>query len=161
MNKKTALIVLSILLALLYCYPVLAADTAKLTWLVPSKSKYLVEAEQGLIDAYQKKHPNVKIELKTSTWATYNTTLLPLISSGNIPDLMYHVETKPWSLYSMIGKDSILPVDDLMDEFKDDLPENARNYLNKVAELCETPIDIVSTGPDREETIVVRHPFEA
>ena len=43
----------------------------------------------------------------------------------------------------------------------DDLPENARNYLNKVSELCETPIDIVSTGPDREETIVLRHPFEA
>jgi len=42
----------------------------------------------------------------------------------------------------------------------DDLPQAARNYLDKVAELCETPIDIVSTGPDREETIVLRHPFE-
>jgi adenylosuccinate synthase len=27
-------------------------------------------------------------------------------------------------------------------------------------ELCEVPIDIISTGPDREETIVRRHPFE-
>ena len=39
------------------------------------------------------------------------------------------------------------------------LPEAARNYLRKVEELCETPIDIISTGPDRDETIVLRHPF--
>ncbi len=42
----------------------------------------------------------------------------------------------------------------------DDLPQAARDYLDKVTELCETPIDIVSTGPDRAETIVLRHPFE-
>jgi len=42
----------------------------------------------------------------------------------------------------------------------DDLPQAARDYLNKVEELCETPIDIVSTGPDREETIVLNHPFD-
>ena len=41
----------------------------------------------------------------------------------------------------------------------DDLPQAARDYLNKVEELCETPIDIISTGPDRAETIVARHPF--
>ena len=41
----------------------------------------------------------------------------------------------------------------------DDLPQAARDYLNKVEELCETPIDIISTGPDRAETIVIRHPF--
>jgi adenylosuccinate synthase len=41
----------------------------------------------------------------------------------------------------------------------DDLPQAARDYLNKVEELCETPIDIISTGPDRAETIVTRHPF--
>jgi adenylosuccinate synthase len=42
----------------------------------------------------------------------------------------------------------------------DDLPKNAKAYLRKIEELCETPIDIISTGPDREETIVLRHPFE-
>lgn len=41
----------------------------------------------------------------------------------------------------------------------DQLPQNAVNYLNKIEELCGVPIDIVSTGPDREETIVLRHPF--
>ncbi len=39
------------------------------------------------------------------------------------------------------------------------LPENARSYLRKVEDLCEAPIDIISTGPDRAETIVLRHPF--
>ncbi len=42
----------------------------------------------------------------------------------------------------------------------DDLPQNARDYLSKVEEMCETPIDVISTGPDRAETIVLRHPFE-
>ncbi len=39
------------------------------------------------------------------------------------------------------------------------LPENARRYLDRVEELLETPIDIISTGPDRAETMVLRHPF--
>ncbi|MBI3144903.1 MAG: adenylosuccinate synthase [Pseudogulbenkiania sp.] len=41
----------------------------------------------------------------------------------------------------------------------EDLPENARAYLTRIAEICEAPVDIISTGPDREETIVMRHPF--
>jgi adenylosuccinate synthase len=43
---------------------------------------------------------------------------------------------------------------------REQLPEAARAYLRKVEELCETPIDIISTGPDRDETIVLRHPFD-
>ena len=39
------------------------------------------------------------------------------------------------------------------------LPENTRNYLKRIEELAETPIDILSVGPGREETIVLRHPF--
>ena len=42
----------------------------------------------------------------------------------------------------------------------DDLPAAAKAYLNKIEELCETPIAIISTGPDRAETIVLKHPFE-
>jgi len=41
----------------------------------------------------------------------------------------------------------------------DELPEAARAYLKRIEEFVETPIDIVSTGPDREETIILRHPF--
>ena len=41
----------------------------------------------------------------------------------------------------------------------DKLPENARRYLARIEELVATPIDIISTGPDREQTIIKRHPF--
>ena len=42
----------------------------------------------------------------------------------------------------------------------DALPEAARAYLAKIEALCGIPIDIVSTGPERDETILRRHPFE-
>jgi adenylosuccinate synthase len=41
------------------------------------------------------------------------------------------------------------------------LPEAARNYLKRIEEVCEVPVDMISTGPDREETIVLRHPFDS
>ena len=41
----------------------------------------------------------------------------------------------------------------------DQLPANARAYLARMQALCGVPIDMISTGPDREETIVLRHPF--
>ena len=39
------------------------------------------------------------------------------------------------------------------------LPGNARRYLERLAQLVTIPIDMISTGPDREQTIVLRHPF--
>ncbi|MEH3021234.1 MAG: adenylosuccinate synthase [Pseudomonas oryzihabitans] len=39
------------------------------------------------------------------------------------------------------------------------LPANAQAYIRRIGELVGAPIDIVSTGPDRKETIVLRHPF--
>ena len=36
-----------------------------------------------------------------------------------------------------------------------DLPSEARAYLDVVSELVDVPIDIVSIGPDREQTIIV------
>lgn len=41
----------------------------------------------------------------------------------------------------------------------EDLPENARAYIRRIEALVGCPIDIISTGPDRDETIVLRHPF--
>jgi len=41
----------------------------------------------------------------------------------------------------------------------EDFPENSRNYLKRIEELIETPINIVSVGPGREETIVIKNPF--
>jgi adenylosuccinate synthase len=42
----------------------------------------------------------------------------------------------------------------------DKLPAAARRYLERIAEVCEVPIDLVSTGPDRNETIMLRHPLK-
>jgi adenylosuccinate synthase len=41
----------------------------------------------------------------------------------------------------------------------DKLPANARTYLRRLEALVGAPVDLISTGPDREETIVLRHPF--
>jgi len=43
----------------------------------------------------------------------------------------------------------------------DGLPQAARNYLDRLAEITGTPIDIVSTGPDRADTIILRDAFSA
>ncbi|EPF75976.1 adenylosuccinate synthase [Acinetobacter rudis] len=43
----------------------------------------------------------------------------------------------------------------------DQLPANALAYVKRLEQLIECPIDIISTGPDRAETIVIRHPFDA
>jgi adenylosuccinate synthase len=40
------------------------------------------------------------------------------------------------------------------------LPENARAYLKKIEELMGVPLDLISTGPDRTQTIVLKHPFD-
>lgn len=43
----------------------------------------------------------------------------------------------------------------------DALPANAKIYLKRMEELVGVPIDIISTGPNRDETIILRHPFES
>jgi adenylosuccinate synthase len=43
----------------------------------------------------------------------------------------------------------------------DQLPLNARRYLERVQEVVGTPIAMVSTGPDRDHTILLKHPFQA
>jgi adenylosuccinate synthase len=39
------------------------------------------------------------------------------------------------------------------------LPQAAINYIKRIEELTGVPIDIISTGPDRNETIIKVHPF--
>jgi len=43
----------------------------------------------------------------------------------------------------------------------EDLPKNAQDYLACISELSGAPIDIISTGPDRVQTIILNHPFES
>jgi adenylosuccinate synthase len=40
------------------------------------------------------------------------------------------------------------------------LPIEAKNYIQKIEELANLPVDILSTGPDRSETLILKHPFE-
>ncbi|WNJ96349.1 adenylosuccinate synthase [Vibrio ruber] len=41
----------------------------------------------------------------------------------------------------------------------EDLPQAALNYVQRIEELTGVPVDIISTGPDRNETIIKVHPF--
>ncbi|MDO4895439.1 adenylosuccinate synthase [Moraxella sp.] len=43
----------------------------------------------------------------------------------------------------------------------EDLPTNAQAYIKRIEELVGCPVDIISTGPDRDETIVLRDPYDA
>ncbi|CCI87144.1 adenylosuccinate synthase [Lactobacillus gigeriorum] len=42
----------------------------------------------------------------------------------------------------------------------DELPENAKKFLNRIVELVGVPLVTVSVGPDREQTIVLKNPWE-
>lgn len=59
-------------------------------------------------------------------------------------------ETLPGWSESTVGATSV-----------EQLPENAIAYVKRIEQLIECPIDIISTGPDRDETIILRHPFSA
>ncbi len=41
----------------------------------------------------------------------------------------------------------------------EELPENAKNYIKRLEELTETPVIIVSTGPDKDQTIIIENPI--
>ena len=41
-----------------------------------------------------------------------------------------------------------------------ELPKAAQNYLERIEAICGVQLDLISTGPDRDETIVRRHPFD-
>jgi len=70
------------------------------------------------------------------------------IDAGDYDALMPVYETVPGWSESTVGVRSV-----------DGLPANARAYINRIEELVGAPIDIISTGPDREETIVLKSPF--
>jgi adenylosuccinate synthase len=42
----------------------------------------------------------------------------------------------------------------------EDLPANAKVYIERISELVGVPVDILSTGPDRSETIILKNPFD-
>jgi adenylosuccinate synthase len=40
------------------------------------------------------------------------------------------------------------------------LPAAAQEYLRLIEDMCDTPIDVISTGPERDDIILRRSPFE-
>ncbi len=68
------------------------------------------------------------------------------------------------------GYDEVIPVYEEMPGWSattfgvqdyDKLPVEAQNYIRRLEAITGVPVDIVSTGPDRVETIVLRHPYDA
>jgi adenylosuccinate synthase len=41
-----------------------------------------------------------------------------------------------------------------------ELPANVKNYLNRIEELTQTAIDLVSVGAERNQTIIIKNPFQ-
>ena len=41
----------------------------------------------------------------------------------------------------------------------EDMPKNAINYIKRVEELIELPISIISTSPERDDTILIKDPY--
>ena len=67
----------------------------------------------------------------------------------------YYTDIKP--VYETLpgGEESTLGIKKV-----DELPANARAYLSRIEETVGAPIDIISTGPDRSETIILKDPFQ-
>ncbi len=83
----------------------------------------------------------------------------------------YTIDGKPVDIFPVGAEEAAkcVPVYEEMPGWKEttvgakslaDLPATARAYVKRIEELVGIPVDMVSTGPDREETIVLRHPFE-
>lgn len=82
----------------------------------------------------------------------------------------YHLNGKEVDIFPVGAEDAAacVPIYEDMPGWKDptvgvqrmqDLPAAALAYIQRIETLVGVPIDMVSTGPDREETIVLRHPF--
>jgi adenylosuccinate synthase len=109
--------------------------------------------------------------INSSVWGLWLTKL----------DVIYELETIQICVGYTIDGESIAGVPVVVDQFAeckpvyeewsgwqdstvgvtnyDDLPQKARDYLARIEELAGVPVDIISTGPDREQTIIKTHPF--
>ena len=89
-------------------------------------------------------------ELKICTGYKFNGKVIDLLPMGSdeVVGCEPILETMAGWESSTVGATSL-----------DELPPAARAYLARIELLCEVPIDIVSTGPERDETILRQHPF--
>jgi adenylosuccinate synthase len=89
-------------------------------------------------------------ELKICTGYNLNGKVIDLLPMGSdeVADCQPILETLAGWSESTVGATRL-----------EALPAAARAYLERIEQLCEIPIDIISTGPERDETILRRHPF--
>jgi adenylosuccinate synthase len=89
-------------------------------------------------------------EIRIGTGYRVDGAPLPLLPSGadEVAACVPVYETLPGWAETTVGVRSF-----------DRLPENARAYLERIEALAGVPIAMVSTGPDRDETILRHHPF--
>ena len=76
------------------------------------------------------------------------TTTPPFSAEGYSAAKPVYIEMPGWKC-STIGTHSF-----------DNLPSEAQNYIRKIEELSQLPVDILSTGPDRKETLILNNPFD-
>ncbi len=76
------------------------------------------------------------------------TTIPPFSAEGYSAAIPVYIEMPGWKC-STIGTHSF-----------NDLPQEAKNYIRKIEELSQIPVHILSTGPDREETLILKNPFD-
>ena len=89
-------------------------------------------------------------ELKICTGYTLNGKLVDLLPMGSdeVAGCQPVLESMSGWVESTAGATSL-----------DELPAAARAYIARIEAWCETRVDIISTGPERNETILRRHPF--
>jgi len=76
------------------------------------------------------------------------TSIPPFSAEGYSAAKPIYIEMPGWKT-STIGTHSY-----------NDLPLEAQNYIKKIEELSQIPVDILSTGPDRDETLILKNPFD-
>jgi adenylosuccinate synthase len=76
------------------------------------------------------------------------TTIPPFSAEGYSAAKPIYIEMPGWKA-STIGTHSF-----------EDLPIEAQDYIRKIEELSQIPVDILSTGPDRDETLILKNPFD-
>jgi adenylosuccinate synthase len=76
------------------------------------------------------------------------TTTPPFSAEGYAKAKPIYIEMSGWKA-STIGTDSFVS-----------LPVEAQNYIRKIEQLANLPVDILSTGPDRAQTLILKHPFK-
>jgi adenylosuccinate synthase len=94
--------------------------------------------------------PEIKVCVGYTNSAASAIDILPL-DADEIAACVPVYETLPGWSDSTFGADQLGAV----------AAANARRYLERVQQLIGAPIDMVSTGPDRVHTILLRHPFRA